>query len=129
MPGVRIKEGEVMAVEKYFKDLWYYVVAEPGEYKVEYKIYEVEGQGKDGDPFFHRAGEASHPSSGEVALADAEIYAQGHVKWDGCSNWNIDEQERVMLHFCTKEQILNLGRVMAECWDMTAELCEHWDGE
>jgi hypothetical protein len=57
----------------------------------------------------------------------AEVFLHGEVKWDGCSNWHFDEQERVMLHGCSRDDLTKIGAIMAACWDWTAELCPKWD--
>jgi len=89
---------------KFFKDLGFKVIAtlpKEGEVHVNYKIYEI------------------NPSE----LTDGnEVFASGAIKWDGCSNWKFDEQERCMLHGCTKQHLLNLGIILAECWEWTREL-------
>ena len=50
------------------------------------------------------------------------IFLSGGVKWDGCSNWKFDEQERVMLHGCSREDLVIFGQIMAECWDWAFDL-------
>jgi hypothetical protein len=111
---------------KHFKDLDFTVVAEPNDYSVDYVIYDVEGWCTDDTPVWHRAGAQGHPDCVDT-LEEAEPYLHGHVKWDGCSNWAFDEQERVMLHGCSRKDVLRFGEIMAACWDWTKELCPNWD--
>lgn len=117
---------------KHFNDLYFTVVAEAHEYRVEFKIYEILGW-EDGDsqektygrPLYRRAG--AHSSGDTVeTLEESEVYLSGFVKWDGCSNWRFDEQDRCMLHGCSKADVQRFGDVMAACWDWTAELCPNW---
>lgn len=118
---------------KNFIELGFTVVARAFGYYVQYDIYEIvyciEGstKGVADVPMWHKAGS---DDSGDVVatLAESEIYASGSVKWDGCSDWKFDEQDRCMLHGCTKDDLLNLGKILAECWDWTTTLCPHWDG-
>lgn len=112
-----------------FKDIWFAVIAEPEEYCVNYKIYEIGEFLEDGKdtPKFNRAGAQTGPDHVEN-IADAEVFAHGFVKWDGCSNWEFDIQNKVMIHACERNQLVNLGEVLARCWDMTEKLCEHWLG-
>jgi len=115
-------------VEKDFEDLWYYVVAEPTDYHVDFKIYVIEGRKEDGTPLFHEKGKRSSPAPVDK-LVDADVYAHGGVKWDGCSNWSIDELDRCMLHFCSKQQAQDLGLILGECYNMARTLCPKWDGD
>jgi len=108
---------------KHFEDLGFTVVASPDEYVVEYRIYEVAGHSHpDGLPVYERA-KGVGPSGFTTSIDNADVYAHGHVKWDGCSNWYFDEQERGMLHECMRDGLLNIGKVLAACWDWTAVLC------
>jgi hypothetical protein len=116
---------------KHFKDLSFTVVAEVHEYRVEYKMYDIVGwdggntQGVNDRPLWTRAG--AHSSGDYVETwEESEVYLSGHVKWDGCSNWCFDEQNRCMLHACCKSDVQRFGDVMAACWEWTAELCPNW---
>jgi hypothetical protein len=55
-------------------------------------------------------------------FAEAEILLSGSVKWDGCSNMNFDEQDRVMLHFCSKTDAANIGVLMTRLYEWAAEI-------
>jgi hypothetical protein len=114
-------------VRQDFQDLWYTVVAEPHSHYVEYKVYAIEGIGGESgeQSLWHKNGDPCSPSPVET-LEEAEVFLHGSVKWDGCSNWYFDEQDRVMIHGCERDHLANIGEVMARCWDMTKELCPHW---
>jgi len=97
----------------------YTIKAEPSEYWVKYLIYEVAG---------YTLEPAKTPLYGEeftTRIEDGYLIASGEVKWDGCSNWEFNTE--VMLHGCNREDLEAIGRALAECWDMTATLCPHWD--
>lgn len=50
---------------------------------------------------------------------------EGFVKWDGCSNWMTDDYA----HFCERQQLLDLGFLLAALWDWAAELMgDKWEG-
>lgn len=118
-----------MVVIRHDKALGFTIVATPHDYHVDFVIYDIEGwvegatDGVFDVPTWHRAGSSSDWAK---TLEEAEPYLHGSVKWDGCSNWHFDEQDRVMLHGCRREDVLRFGEVMAKCWDWTAELCPHW---
>lgn len=113
-------------------ELQFTIVAEVREYVVEFSIFDIEGwddrdsPGDYSSPLWHRAGAASHPDTVDE-LALAEPYLHGSVKWDGCSNWHFDEQDRVMLHGCTRDDVKRFGDVLAYCWDWAAEICPAWN--
>jgi len=52
---------------------------------------------------------------------DRGLMAEGDVKWDGCSNWKFNTEE-VMLHACSKDDLLRIGRILAACHDKAKEL-------
>lgn len=57
-------------------------------------------------------------------------YVHGHIKWDGCSNWHFDAQDRCMLHFCSLADIQSVGNALTECWDIAKQqLANNWEGE
>jgi hypothetical protein len=113
-------------------DLGFTIVADPHEYTVDFKVYEMQSTvmpGPNGSVFsclWNRAGAGAVPDHCDK-LEDAEVYLHGNVKWDGCANWHFDEQDRVMLHTCGREAIMHISAVMALCWDWTAELCPQWE--
>lgn len=54
-------------------------------------------------------------------IAEAEVYLHGEIKWDGCSNWFFDEQERAMLHFCGSADAEKIGKLFCELYELTGE--------
>lgn len=107
---------------KDWKDLGYTAVAEVHDYSVAYKLYEISGEYEDGTVCWPREGSTSNMDAVDD-LGAAEVYFSGSVKWDGCSDWWFDEQERgVMLHACNKYNLLAIGEAMGRCWEWTLEL-------
>jgi len=112
------------------EDLGFTIVVVAHEYYVDYTIYDIvaweeEPRGIYNVPVWCRpddSGTDEHVYSLDLATP----YLTGHVKWDGCSNWHFDEQDRCALHGCSRADIKRLGDVMALCWDMTKELCPMW---
>ena len=111
---------------RHFNEIGFSVVIKPHEYRVHYDVYAHDGEYEDGTPVLHKKGADTFPSPA-ASTEDAEIYMNGDVKWDGCSDWEIDENDRCMLHGCDKDDLLNIGKIMAECWDMTKDYCKKWD--
>jgi len=60
-------------------------------------------------------------------MTKASLYLHGQVKWDGCSDWHFDEQDRGMLHSGTRDSLIDIGKLLAKCWDIAKEeLGEKW---
>jgi hypothetical protein len=91
---------------------------------VEFEVYEITGMA-----FTDSAG-VSHPPSFDVNeelaatedMREADVFLHGSVKWDGCSNWMFDEQDRCMLHFCEKESAANIGVLFTRLYEWAKEL-------
>lgn len=107
-----------------FEDIDYAVVAEPQSHHVDYRIYRVKGIADGIGPIYESAEDQLRAETEDIEKA--YVYAHGYVKWDGCSNWHFDQQDDVMLHFCERDQLLNLGVVLQRCWDMTEGLIDSW---
>lgn len=114
-------------VVEHYPDKWYTVVAEVYEYRVNFKVYHISGL-RDGIT-------VGWPPIGSVCGGDwtdnidnAEVYLHGRVKWDGCSDWHFDEQDRVMLHQCDRSGLVEMGEIMAICWDLAKREIANWHG-
>lgn len=105
---------------RHFPDIGYTVVAEAHSHHVSFKVYEVFGTDSNGIVLWKASDTFGNAPCDK--LEDAEVYLHGDVKWDGCSNWHFDEQDRVMLHGCSRGDLTNIGEVMARCWDWTKEV-------
>lgn len=107
---------------RHFDDLRFTVLAIPSQYYVEFIVYDIETY-EDGDkskPRWPRLGARSSPDNVDK-LDEAEIYLHGTVKFDGCSDWRFDEQDRIALHGCSRQGVQRFGDVMGRCWDWAAE--------
>jgi hypothetical protein len=51
-------------------------------------------------------------------IDSAEVFLEGSVKWDGCSNWKFNDGD-CMLHFCGYQHATSLGRMMARMYEIT----------
>ena len=108
-------------------DLQFTILAVTHDYHVDFTIYDIEGwlegetKGQYDRPVWHKAGAKASPNPVET-IDEAEPYLHGSVKWDGCSDWHFDEQDRCYLHGCSKADVQRFGDVMALCWDLAAEI-------
>lgn len=110
-------------------DLQFTVVATVHSHWVDFAIYDMVSWADD-TPAWCALVESGGGGRVPVdSLEEAEVYLHGSVKWDGCSNWHFDEQDRVMLHGCGRADVQRFGDVMAMCWDWTAKLLPSWNGD
>jgi hypothetical protein len=107
---------------KHFDDLSFTVKAFPESHYVRFEIYEITGWPEGDTP------ERYYGEQVTADLEEAPLFAHGTVKWDGCSDWHIDEVGG-SIHYCTRGGLSDLGNVLTSCWDWAAELIESWDGE
>ena len=52
-------------------------------------------------------------------FAGAEVFLEGGVKWDGCSNWFFPDS---CYHFCEKEQAMAVGALFQRLYEWAKEL-------
>jgi len=93
------------------------IIAEKHQYHIEFKIYSIEGITLDGDILYHKKNSQVWPDPVRN-IDESEIFCHGSVKWDGCSNWHFDEQDRCMLHAGSKDGIVDLFKPLLECWEI-----------
>ena len=105
---------------KHFNEMRFTVVATPDRCKVSFVIYDI-AELFESVPCWHRAGASCWPDSVDT-LEEAEVYLTGEVKIDGCSDWHFDEQDRLMLHGCSRDDVERFGKIMAACWDWATEI-------
>lgn len=113
---------------RHFRDLWYTVEATVGEYSVGFHIFKIEayeGLTQDDSPLYDKK-EQEFSGDHTSDITEAEVFCHGNVKWDGCSNWYFDSQDDCYLHGCEREHLVNIGLILAACWDMAKELCPNW---
>ncbi len=113
---------------RHFDDMGYAVIAEPKEYSVDYRVFKILGHQQGNAPgVFDVPMYGNDLETRTTDIEQAEAFMSGFVKWDGCSNWDFEDNERCMFHGCDEGDLLNFGRVMAECWRLTADLLPTWD--
>lgn len=112
---------------RYFEDLCFAVVATEHSASVEFKIFDVISWSEDGPIYQRKGSDRTDPIS---ELENAEVFADGFVKWDGCSNWlfNQGEDSQSMIHGCTRGDIARIGAVLSACWDWAKELLDSFEG-
>ncbi len=102
---------------KHFPDKWYTVVATNDAPLIKCKIYKIESQPLGANPEDFGYGYKHLP------LEQANACASGSVKWDGCSDWDIEHS-----HFCSREMIEHFSQILLWCWDYASKNLEGFDG-
>lgn len=87
---------------------------------IEWKLYtlydEVRTNGVPEHREWQRAGSDFSPDPVD-SLDEAEIFAEGATKWDGCINWEF-KNDGLMLHECDRQGLINLGILLARVHDL-----------
>ena len=94
------------------------VITEATEHYVAFNVY---GLSNDDDYDAENNSYINDEDAGDSpvdTIDKASVFAHGDVKWDGCSNWKFDAQDRSMLHFCS---FPGLGDMMDAAYRFCAE--------
>lgn len=106
-----------MVLQRDEKKLGFTIVAEPG-LAVDFKVYQIQGYDESGKVCWIRNGWTSLPDPVET-LAEAQVWLSGSVLANGCCNWQFQEEP---VHFCERNDLLEVGELLALCWDWAFEL-------
>lgn len=85
-------------------------------YWIDFEVYTVEGYeiGRESERIFQKKGETSN-FPGTTDLDEAEPIAHGMVKWDGCTQFNMD------VHIDSKSHLESLFAAVLEARRLAAE--------
>lgn len=118
-----VRTGDLVTVTLIYPDIDYVAVltARDGSVFAHFKVYPLISVTPEGEVLVG-------PSVDEMVsfkdATDAQVFASGSIKWDGCSNFRFDEQDRCMLHGCDREYLVNVGQVLARVHDEALALIE-----
>lgn len=106
----------------HFREKGFTVVADPREdgYTVQFSVYRALFD-NDSPCWPEKDGGGTYTE--EIEKAEREL--EGYVKWDSCSNWEIDPDSPAMVHFCSKKEATRLGEMLAACYDLAPILMPH----
>lgn len=93
----------------------------------DFEIYEIVGWPhgpKPGDParFFAERGAMSSVDM-VPAIEDAELFASGSVKWDGCLELDLKDRH----HMCGRRGGEAFGKMLVAIWDEASKFLPAWD--
>lgn len=100
--------------------------AEPG-YVADFEVYElVVWRDKDGTPERHyRQRDAVSDTDVVDRVEDAELFAEGGIKWDGCCEFELKTPNPH--HMCGRGDGERFGKMIVAIWDLAAKFLEQWD--
>lgn len=105
-----------------WKDVGFTAVVVPGNSHFSFKLYEIKAAYDDGQIAYETAGGDFGAGDQTETLDNAQVYASGDIKWDGCSNLQFDEQEQVMLHFCGRRSWRDMSEAFERLYDHALKL-------
>lgn len=60
-------------------------------------------------------------------IDNAQVFFEGSIKWDGCSNWEFFNENGLMEHFCERKQAVNFGELFSRLYDLGRDLISKAD--
>jgi hypothetical protein len=108
--------------------IWYVVIGERHSHYWDVKVYRPIYWSLDGMPSYQLLGEDDNVTVKTTEdVSQAQPTLAGTIKWDGCSDWQIDELSDS--HYCGLVNATEPARVMTLLYSMAAKLIPAWDGE
>ena len=118
-------------MRKDFKDIMYTVVMERGNcpsyprgddprvFHCDFKVYSIYGIDSAGFVIFEHPEKCSHPVD---TIQEARLFMHGEIKWDGCTNFHFDEQDKLMIHMCGRKDMADLATLFDRLYAMADEV-------
>lgn len=100
------------------------VVTETQSHWIGFKVYRVIGKTASGARVYNRDGYQTSPDPVEDRNA-AQVMLSGSIKWDGCSNFALEDEP---LHFCGRSDIEEFADLLSAVYDLAAELIPSYEG-
>lgn len=114
----RLRKGDrVTSAIRHYTDIGYTARVTKNLHLWEFEVFEILSHER--QLLWHDNSKIGSPCPVEF-LEQAKRFLHGHIRWDGCSNWHFDEQDRVMLHFCDVEQASNIGALFRRLYEWAA---------
>jgi hypothetical protein len=109
-----------------FDDLEFSVLITPGDVSADFEVYQIVGkcEGPNGEydkPIYEHWKDDAAQADIVENIEGASMFLHGSIKWDGCSNWHFDEQDRAMIHACSRGDLEDIGKIMSACFDLAKE--------
>jgi len=113
-------------IRKILGEIDYYIVISKESEEdvfVSFKTYQIVGRTFEPE-VIHYFYLKDYKSSDDITtnINEAQIYASGTLKWDGCMDMQFDEQENVQLHFCSKQDAKGVGILLSSIYEESITL-------
>jgi hypothetical protein len=92
-------------------DIGWVVIFTPSEYYVDIMAWEIAAEDDEGLLVGQSSQEMSHDPN------DVTPIVRGSIKWDGCSNLDMGEED-CMWHHCSRASLLVIGELLARTFDV-----------
>lgn len=103
-----------------WRDIGYTAIVTPTENAPEHvmdvRVHEIADWGREG-PSYRTKGDCNLFAA---SVENAEVFLEGFVRWDGCSNWNF-EAYGTWIHFCGKQKAIDLGVLLGRLYDVAKD--------
>ena len=63
-----------------------------------------------------------------IDMEEAEVFMEGNIRWDGCSNWRFYPADNCALHFCGVEDAQEVMNLWKWIYDFAADHFPNWEG-
>jgi len=97
-------------------------VRRDGTHRIAFEVFKVFGKDEHGN-IYCKTHEG--PQDGITSdVNEAVPFVRGHIKWDGCCNFEFDElaEGDAMLHACGRSEMTGLGALFGHLYDLAEEL-------
>jgi hypothetical protein len=94
------------------------------EHGADFEVYEIIGWSLDRSQRFYRRRGGESLDMVE-RIEEAGRFASGYVKWDGCLEFRMAEEES--LHMCGRGDGENFGKMLVAIWDFASKMVPMWD--
>lgn len=110
---------QVAIVVKTSDDGWLTTEGKPGF--VEFVVVEVIATEMDGTPLYEKPDVVNPMNDPTTDIAEANEFASGSVKWDGCMNWSTNT-ETVLHHHCTSKGLATTLDAVKRAYAIACEM-------
>ena len=87
-----------------------------GKHVVDVQVFE---HWMDEKEAFQKKG-STHSPDPVYSIDEAEVFVSGYIKWDGCAN--LQFEDKGYLHFCSKEEAENVGKMFGRLYDLAKSM-------
>jgi hypothetical protein len=87
-----------------------------------FDVFKIIGKADSGKCYYYERKGATSSGDWVDTIEEAGKFLHCSIKWDGCSDWHFDEQDDCMIHFCGKNHMKEMHKLMDMLYDLAEEL-------